>query len=323
MDRDRLLAAAPLLAAALWGGMYVVSKWGFSAVPPLTLAFLRVAIGAGALYSIVRLTRPTRSFTRREWRRLGGLAVWLTAALTTQFVGTDLTTASQGALLTVSTPVFVIGLGVTALDERLTRRRAVGTALAAVGTLVVLAGRYDFGTLAGGTLLGAGLLLFSAFCFAAFTAFGKPLVRRYSALETVTYATVLSVPLFGALVPVELALRPGALESIPTTPPVVGAVLYLGLLSTAAAWYCWYKGMEYADASAVAAFFFAQPLVGVLLGVAFLGETVGPGFVGGGGLLLLGVYLVNGDAQSPTERSETTRRPADRDRVEGAAADEP
>ncbi|MFC7155232.1 DMT family transporter [Halomarina halobia] len=302
MDRDRILAAAPLLAAALWGGMYVVSKWGFGAIPPLTLAFLRVALGAAVLYPVVRATTPTRSFARREWRRFGGLAVWLTAALTTQFVGTDLTNASQGALLTVSTPVFIIVLGVTALDERLTRRKAVGTLLASAGTLAVLAGQYDLGALAGGNLFGIGLLLFSAFCFAAFTAFGKPLVRRYSALETVTYATVLSVPLFGLLVPVELAAHPGALGSVPTTLPVVGAVLYLGVLSTAAAWYCWYKGMEYADASAVAVFFFAQPVVGVLLGVAFLGETVGPGFVGGGILLLLGVYAVSTDDGPPAER---------------------
>jgi drug/metabolite transporter (DMT)-like permease len=44
-------AVPPLAAAALWGGMYVVSKWGFGSVPAVTLAFLRVLVGAalGAL----------------------------------------------------------------------------------------------------------------------------------------------------------------------------------------------------------------------------------------------------------------------------------
>lgn len=37
-------ALAPLAAAALWGGMYVVSKWGFALIPPVTLGFLRVAL---------------------------------------------------------------------------------------------------------------------------------------------------------------------------------------------------------------------------------------------------------------------------------------
>lgn len=293
MDRDRILATAPLLAAIIWGGMYVVSKWGFSEVPPLTLAFLRIVLGAAVLYLGVRLATPTRSFSRREWRRFAALAVWLTGALATQFVGTDLTNASQGSLLTVLTPVFMVGLGVTALEERLTQGKVVGIGLASVGTLVVLVSQYDLRTLTSGNLLGVGLLLFSAFSFAAFSAFGKPLIQRYSALETATYATVLSVPLFGALVPLELYLRPDAFRSVSVTLPVAGMVLYLGVLSTAVAWYCWYKGMEYADASTVAVYFFAQPIVGVALGALFLGEQIGLITVGGGVLLALGVFLVD------------------------------
>jgi drug/metabolite transporter (DMT)-like permease len=293
MDWDRILATAPLVAAVLWGGMYVVSKWGFSAVPPLTLAFLRIVIGAGVLYLVVQMTTPTRSFSRQEWWRFTTLAMWLTAALTTQFVGTDLTNASQGSLLTVLTPVFMVALGITTLGERLTREKAAGTGLALVGTLIVVVGQYDPSTITGGNLLGVGLLLFSAFSFAAFSAFGKPLIERYSALETATYATVLSVPLFGALVPVELYLRPSAFGSIPITLPVLSMVLYLGLLSTAAAWYCWYKGMEYADASTVAVYFFAQPVVGIVLGALLLEEATGFSIVGGGAVLVLGVFLVN------------------------------
>lgn len=293
MNWNRILATAPFLAAALWGGMYVVSKWGFSEIPPLTLAFFRIVIGASVLYVGVRLTTPKRSFSRQEWRQFATLAVWLTAALTTQFVGTDLTNASQGSLLTVLTPVFMIGLGVTRLGEQLTRGKIVGIGLAFFGTLVVLSGQYDVSTLTNGNLVGVGLLLFSAFSFAAFSAFGKPLIERYSALETATYTTVLSVPLFGVLVPVELYLNPSTLSSVSVTLPVVGAVLYLGLLSTAAAWYCWYKGMEYADASTVAVYFFVQPIVGIVFGSVLLGESTGISIYTGGALLLLGVFLVN------------------------------
>ncbi len=301
MDRERLLAGTPLLAAIVWGGMYVVSKWGFSEIPPLTLAFLRIVIGAAILYVGVRALTPPRSFSRQEWRQFGILAVWLTVALTTQFVGTDLTNASQGSLLTVLTPVFMVILGVVALSEQLTVGKTVGMGLAALGTLVVLIGRYDLSTLTDGSLAGVGLLLVSAFSFAAFSAFGKPLIDRYSALETATYATVLSVPLFGVLVPVELYLSPAAFSSISVTLPVVGAVLYLGVLSTAMAWYWWYKGMEYADASTVAVYFFAQPVVGIALGAALLGESIGAGMVGGGLLLGFGVFLVDRSRQSAGE----------------------
>src|SRR5258706_3777754 len=38
-------ALDPLLASCLWGGMYVVSRASFGAIPPVTLAALRVVIG--------------------------------------------------------------------------------------------------------------------------------------------------------------------------------------------------------------------------------------------------------------------------------------
>ncbi|KAB1197693.1 MULTISPECIES: DMT family transporter [Haloferax] len=296
MNRTSLFGFAPLLASALWGGMYVVSKWGFDAIPPLTLAFLRIVLGAAALGVVVAATTPRRAFDREEWRRFGGLAVWLTAALTTQFVGTDLTNASQGSVLTVLTPVFILALGVAVLGERLSRRSLVGSTLAVFGTLGVLAGRGLDGIATNIDPVGVALLVLSSFFFAGFTVYGKPVIRRYSALEAVTYATILSVPLFGLFVPFELATRDVSLLAVDLTPAVVGAVLYLGVASTAAAWYFWYKGMEYTDASHVAVFFFAQPVVGTLLGVAFLGEQVDVGFVVGGVVLAVGVYLVSTDS---------------------------
>ncbi|MDG5778802.1 DMT family transporter [Haloarculaceae archaeon H-GB2-1] len=284
-------AAGPLLAASLWGGMYVVSKWGFASIPPVTLAFLRVVLGAATLAVVVRATRPRRSFTRAEWRRFLALAVLVVLTLVPQFVGTDLTTASQGALLTVLTPVFTFAFGV-ALGEAVTRRKVGGMALAGLGTVVVLLGQYDLAALAGGTGVGVGLLLVASAAWAGFTVVGKPLVRRYSALEAATYATILAVPMTALLVPVEFALG-ASLSAASTSIPVVGAVVYLGVGSTALAWYAWYKGMESVGASTIAVFFFVQPVVGTLLSAALLGETVTAGFLAGGATMAAGVFLVS------------------------------
>jgi len=285
-------AAPPFAAASLWGGMYVVSKWGFASVPPLTLAFLRVLLGAAVLYAIVRVRAPDRSFSWAEWRSFGILGVWVAITLATQFLGTDLTTASQGSLLTVLTPVFTLLLGITVLGESLNRRKLLGMALAAVGTLVVLLGRYDFSSVLDAQLLGVLSLFLASLGWAAYTVYGTPLVRRYSPLETATYSTILAVPILAVPAAIELAfVEPDA--TIPLTPDVVGAVLYLGVLSTAAAWYLWYRGVEHAPAGTVAVFFFAQPVVGSALGALLLGESLGPAFVTGGAVMALGVYLVS------------------------------
>nr|WP_244878163.1 EamA family transporter [Halanaeroarchaeum sulfurireducens] len=289
----------PITAAALWGGMYVVSKWGFGSIPPATLAFLRVALGAVTLLAVVRLWSPSRSLSRQEHRRFGTLGVWVAVTLLTQFVGTDLTNASQGSLLTVLTPVFTIPLGVAVLDEGLSRRKVGGMAVATVGTIVVLSGQYDLSQVSGASTLGVAALLVASFGWAAYTVWGTPLVRRYSALETATYSTVWAVPILGCAAGVELWLLGVSPLSLPTTLPVLGAVAYLGVFSTAIAWYLWYRGVESLEAGVVAVFFFAQPAVGSLLGFVFLDETLGPAFVGGGVVMAAGIYLVSSADTTP------------------------
>lgn len=274
----------------LWGGLYVVSSWGFDAVPPLTLAFFRMVLGASVLLVLVGVSKPRRSFSRAEWRSFAVLGAWVAVSIATQYLGTDLTSAGQGSLVTILTPVFTLGLAVTVLDEALSRRGALGMALATVGTLVVVVGRS--GVDAGNSLLGSGLLVVAGLTFAVYTVFGKPLVRRYSALEAATYATLTSLPLFGLFALAEYLLRPAAFD-VTVTPTLVAAVAYLGVCGTAAAWYLWYKGMEYVDAGTVAVFFFAQPVVGVALGAVLLGEPVGTAIFTGGGVMLVGIYLAS------------------------------
>src|SRR5215472_11396381 len=128
---------APLLAACLWGGMYVVSRASFDAIPPITLGLLRVIIGGATLWLALRLT-ARRAGTQvaaaptdtrgDQWRflLLGGT---LAATIITQFWGTALASAHEGALLTTITPVFVAPLAWLVLRERPGWRVLVGTGL--------------------------------------------------------------------------------------------------------------------------------------------------------------------------------------------------
>ncbi|RLM70897.1 EamA family transporter [Halorubrum sp. Atlit-8R] len=284
-------ALAPLAAASLWGGMYVVSKWGFALIPPVTLGFLRVTLGAVALLLVVT-ARGGPPPSRGEWATFAALGGWVTLTVATQFVGTELTNASQGSLLTVLTPVFTVALGALVLGERVTGRKAAGMAVAGVGTAVVLAGRYDLAAVAAGNLLGVALLLLASAAWAGYTVWGVRAVRRHGALRAATYSSLASVPMLGALAAGELWVLGRSPADLPLTAESAGAVLYLGLASTAAAWFLWYKGLEYVSAGTVAVFFFAQPAVGAALGAALLGESLGSGFVAGGALMAVGIWVV-------------------------------
>src|SRR5487761_1982824 len=92
-------AFAACAAAAIWGGMYVVSKYVLDFVPPITLVVARLAIASVVLLAIAGKRGP-----RIGWRELPSLAlcgfIGYTISLVTQFAGTQLATAHDGAVIT-------------------------------------------------------------------------------------------------------------------------------------------------------------------------------------------------------------------------------
>ena len=72
---------------------------------------------------------------------------------------------------------------------------------------------------------------------------------------------------------------------------MVGGVLFIGVISTALAMVLWNTAFAYVDASLASLTFFAQPVVGTLLGWLFLGETITPLFLLGGALIGAGLVI--------------------------------
>jgi drug/metabolite transporter (DMT)-like permease len=214
-----------------------------------------------------------------------------------QFVGTSLTGGAEGALLTTTTPAFVLVFGVLLEGERVRRIAWAGCVVALAGVAVLATRNAGFGGLAGAqavlpggitlprALLGDLLLVASAATWALFSSVGRPLVAAVGAFRAILGASAVAVVLLLPFVPLELAGR----TLPPITPLTAAAVLYLGIGATAIAWSLWYRGYAAAPPAVSAAAFFAQPVVGAVLGVLVLGEVLGPAFLGGAALIAVGV----------------------------------
>lgn len=286
MTRARFLGALDLsLAAGIWGGLYVVSKAVLHVIPPWVLLDMRLALGAASLWLLTR-ARGLRLPPLREQAALAGVGfLGLTLSLGLQFIGTALTTAATGALVTSASPAFIVLFAALWLGERLTAVRLLALASASAGVAVIVLrpeARLS-GDLAGDlALLGAGLT------WAAYTVLAKRASARWGSLTVTTAATAWAF-LF--------TLPPAVLEArtrhfvLPQEPAVWLGVLYIGFISTALAFYLWNRGFERLDANTGALFFFVQPVSGALLGHWFLGEPLGWRLLAGGGLILLGVWL--------------------------------
>jgi drug/metabolite transporter (DMT)-like permease len=129
---------AGLGAASIWGGMYVVSKVVLNVIPPFTLVTLRLLLGIFVLWLIIARHGGT-GFTRKQtFQAVGVGLVGYGISLGFQFVGTRLSTASNGALVTSATPAFVLLFAAWILGERITPLRLGALLISTVGVLVVI-----------------------------------------------------------------------------------------------------------------------------------------------------------------------------------------
>ena len=107
-----------LAAAAIWGGMYVVSKVVLEIIPPFALVSIRLLLGVLTL-PIVLLVRGFPNIPRKQvWQVLGVGFVGYGISLSLQFLGTKLSTAANGSLVTSATPAFVLLFAWLLLRER-------------------------------------------------------------------------------------------------------------------------------------------------------------------------------------------------------------
>jgi drug/metabolite transporter (DMT)-like permease len=278
-----------LTAAAIWGGMYVVSKVVLDVIPPFALLTARLTLGAATLGAAIAL-RPRIALTARQfWQIFGVGFVGYGVSLGFQFVGTKLSTASNGSLVTSATPAFVLLFAPFLLGEKTTTRRLVALAISTIGVAAVIDPRNA--ELSPALFWGNLSLLAAALTWALYSV----LVRKVS--QTGDLLTASAVMLAGGIPSSALfgyfEIQSQGIGTI--TPGIVGGILFLGIISTAIAMFLWNYAFAELPAAVASLTFFAQPVVGTILGALFLHEAITPLFVAGGILIGIGLVIASRD----------------------------
>ena len=272
-------------AAAIWGGMYVVSKVVLEVIPPFTLLTLRLAMGALTL-GVIILMRRNKGFTREQFRAsllVGFVGYGISLAF--QFVGTKLSTASNGALVTSATPAFVLLFAPFLLNEKTTLRRGLALLISTIGVLAVIDPRTANFT--SKLFLGNMSLLAAALTWALYSVLVRKVSTQADLLISSTIMLLAGLPssiLFGIF-----EIKNQGIGEI--TIGIIGGLLFLGFISTALAMFLWNYAFAQLPAASASLTFFAQPIVGTLLGWFFLGEKITPLFMLGGALIGIGILI--------------------------------
>ncbi|MEH7218045.1 DMT family transporter [Bacillus toyonensis] len=288
MKQTILGAICLSLAASIWGGMYVVSKYVLDYIPPLTLVWLRFIIAFVVLYGILKIAEKKQkkkvTIRKKDWLLFAWIGfIGYFISITCQFIGTKLSDAHTGSLVTSATPAFMVIFAAIILKEKLTARRLLSTIIATIGVIIVIGWDIEIGSYFIGTIILVG----AAITWALLSIYVKIASARFSSLVITTYAIFFSLFFITPFMIWELQVV--SIGTVNTY--VILGVLYLGVISTAGAFFLWNKGLELMDASIGSLFFFFQPIVGSLLGWLLLNETLNNNFFIGGILIICSVLI--------------------------------
>ena len=256
--------ALTALPAAVWGSTYAVTQLWLPPDRPLFAATLR-ALPVGLLMLLWLRRLPRGDWW---WRSLvlGSLNIGVFYALL--FFSAYRLPSGLGATLVATAPMVTMAVAWILLGDRPGRISLAASVVGLFGVgLLVLQNGLDRPLDPLG--LGAGLLA------VLLSSCGFVLTKKWTPPVDVVTATSWQLVAGGVvLVPIALVVE-GAPPAIDL--PAVGALAYLGLIGSGLAYVLWFRGLTILGPTAASIIGLVNPVVGVLLGVILLGETLRSG----------------------------------------------
>lgn len=272
------------LATLTWATNMALGRWLRDSIGPLTLAAARFLIAS--LFFITLLQRrpaEERQLGRDRWLLLGMALSGVAIFAPTLYLGLRFTTAVNATLVNGLGPLITGLLAALLVREPMSARQLTGAIVGLAGVIVLISGgSLAFWQAVRGNV-GDLIVLGAVALWGVYSILGRQVMRHRSALSATAFSAFLGLPLLLLAAAWEVRTF-----SVSVRPQVVLAVLYIGIAPTVIGFLSWNAGVRRLGSSGAMVFYNTLPLYGALLGYLFLGESIGPAHLLGGGLIIGG-----------------------------------
>jgi drug/metabolite transporter (DMT)-like permease len=280
--------------SAVWAGNLITSKMALAYLPPFTLATLRFSLMAVLLAVFLRWrSETTPRIAKRDWLSFAVLGLTGVAGFFGLYLlGLRLAPSSDAALIQGLTPLLASVMATVVADEKMTRFKVVGLMASLVGVGIVVLSRAGGGPAYEETrLLGNLAFAGAVVCWAAYAAYGRATMQRFSSAITTVYSTLLGIVVLAPLALLEqpwqaFAIHGGTLE-------IWALVAYIAFLAGFFCFVSWNEGVRQIGAARAGAFYNLLAVFGLIFASVFLGEEVGLTHALGAGLVIVGAWVTN------------------------------
>ena len=276
--RSTLVPALMMLTASLcWGASYLFMQKSLAEVGPCSLIVWR--FGIAFVFSALLFPRTLFSATKAEWKHGLLLGVLLGIAFYAVMIGLRGTTTGNAGFLLGCTSVFVPLL--CALKSRKWTLRILLAAAVSVSGIGLM-------TLQSGFRLRPGDLfcMLSALLYSFYIILAGGFLRNDNPLRigVIQFSGAAAAAGAGALISGETAF-------LPSTLPVWGEILVLGIFCSAAGFMLQMSAQKKLSPEYVSLLYSSEPVFAMILGLIFLAEPLSAGRLGGAALILCGILL--------------------------------
>jgi drug/metabolite transporter (DMT)-like permease len=276
-------------ATIIWSGNFIVASALNQSIEPATLSLLRWGVAFIGLFPFAaHAAWAERRAVRQSLPTMIPMAILGVSVFNTLlYTAARTSQALSLSLIATSTPIFIIILARVFLGEKLSVKKICGLAAALGGVLLLITGgelgrllnlRFSVGDL---------WMTLAASLFAAYSI----LVRKFSGKLS---PSVFLLTLIGTGI---IFLMPWAGWELirfgppDTTPGMVGAILYVGLGASLAAYAMWNSAVAAIGPSLSGLIYYSLPLFSGATAFVFLGEPMGFIHLASAGCILGGIVL--------------------------------
>lgn len=276
-SRDRLMLAGIVFT---WGPSFLLIDLGIEHLAPSLVAFGRIAFGAATLGLLPVARRPVE---RSDWPGIALLGlIWLAIPFLLFSTAQQWIDSSLAGMINAATPLFTALVAAFLVKQLPSRLQAIGLVVGFLGVVAV-----SLPSVGGGSnAAGVGLVLLATVLYGFSFNLLADLQRRNDAIAVIWRSQLVAAVLVAPVAAVGLASSEFAWSS-------VLAVVALGALSTALAffWFTALIGRVGATRASVALYF--VPIVAIGLGAALNDEKIHVAALLGTGLVLAGAYMTS------------------------------
>ncbi len=290
MDQNKFSLYFWLLLSILsWGSSFVAVKIGLNELNPFELASYRFMVASLTLIPIALVSNfklPIWS----DFKLILALTIFGVYAyhLILNFATLNFSPNSISFVSNAS-PIFTTLFAIIFLKEKVTPLNCIGLIVSLFGVYIV--------TNSGVTVsmsFDSLILILIPILWGIFFVLQKPLLNRLRPIEIMSYSIWIGTILFFLTSTSFL----DKLDRISTTTHI--AVIYLGIFPTAIAYLSWSIVLSKITVSRASSFSYLVPFVTIVVSLLLIHERPTIILIVGGGLVLLGVYLVNRNEKQVT-----------------------